>query len=125
MSPKSKLLVVLLVALFVCGCSSQNTGLVDMGGEEGSKIALLVEDLNEVKHNSKKVADSFSAKPSPADAKKLNNMTFYIKGKPAVNGSSATCSVQVEKQDGTPMGDVEWSFEKQADVWKIKSAPLP
>lgn len=124
MSPKSKLLVV-IVAIFACGCSSKNTGIVDMGGEEGSKIALLVEDLNEVKHNAKKLADSFTEKPSQADAKKLNSMTFYIKGKPAVNGSSATCSVLVEKQDGTPMGDVEWSFEKQADVWKIKSAPLP
>ncbi len=118
-------IVMLFASFLLCGCGTKSTGPVDMGGEDGSKIALLVEDLNEVKHNAKKLADSFSVKPTSADAKKLNNLTFYIKGKPMINGAIATCCVQIEKQDGTPLGDVEWGFEKQADAWKIKSAPMP
>ena len=114
----------LAAACCLSGCGG-NSGPVDMGGEDGSKVAMLVEDLNEVKHNAKKMADSFSTKPTPADAKKLNSFTFYIKGNPTVNGTAATCNILIEKQDGTPLGEVTWNFEKLADSWKIKSAPLP
>ncbi len=107
------------------GCGAGTNGPVDMGGEDGSRVAILVEDLNEVKHNAKKMADCFTTKPTPADAKKFNAMAFYVKGKPKVNGPSATCNIQIEKQDGTPVGEAEWSFEKVADSWKIKAAPLP
>ncbi len=108
----------------LCGCVV-TSGPVDMGGEDGSKVAILVEDLNEVKHNAKKMADFFTTKPTAADAKKLNSMTFYVKGKPTVSGSAATCNIQVEKQDGTPLGELEWKFEKLSDAWKIALAPLP
>jgi len=96
-----------------------------MGGEEGTKVAVLVEELNEVKGDAKKMEPFFVSNPSAADAKKFNTMSFYIKSKPAINGTTATCNVQIEKQDGTPLGDSEWSFEKVADGWKIKSAPFP
>ena len=115
-------LILITSCLFGCGGSA---GPADMGGEEGSKVAVLVEDLNEVKHNAKKMADFFSVKPSSTDAKKMNTMTFYVKGKPTVSGSTATCNIQIEKQDGTPIGEMEWNFEKLADAWKIKAAPLP
>ena len=64
-------------------------GAVDMGGEDGTQVAVLVEDLNEVKNNVKKLADMFTDKPSAANAKKFNTMTFYIKGKPKINGKNA------------------------------------
>lgn len=119
-------LVLLMVSFsYLSGCGSSTPGSVDMGGEDGTKVAVLVEELNELKSNVKKLGDSFSSKPSVADAKKFNSMTYYIKGKPTVSGMSATCKVQVEKQDGTPLGELDWSFEKLADGWKIKSAPLP
>ena len=121
----SKMQFALLAVIFIYGGCTSNPGPVDMGGEDGSKVALLVEDLNEVKHSAKKMADCFTSKPDAAVAKKLNTMTFYVKGKPTVNGTTATCNIQVEKQDGTPLGEIEWNFEKLADAWKIKSAPLP
>ena len=117
----------LLVVCLSClsGCGSSTPGSVDMGGEDGTKVAVLVEELNELKGDAKKMADSFTSKPSAGDAKKFNTMTYYIKGKPEIKGTTATCKVLVEKQDGTPLGELEWSFEKMADGWKIKSAPLP
>ena len=116
--------LLLATSLFHTGCGG-NPSVVDMGGEDGSKVASLIEELNEVKHSPKKMAEYFSSKPNPSDSKKLNLMTFYVKGKPTINGTTATCNVQVEKQDGTPVGEIQWNFEKLAQAWKIKSAPLP
>lgn len=110
--------------LFLAGCADQSKPL-DMGGEDGSKVAMVVEDLNEVKHNAKKVGEFFVNKQVTPDVKKLNQMNFYIVGKPAVTGTTATCKVQIEKNDSTPLGEQEWQFEKVADQWKIKAAPLP
>ncbi len=106
------------------GCQS-NTGSIDLGGEDGKKVASAVEELNEVKHNPKKSNDFFVTKPDPTNSKKLNQFTFYVAGKPVVSGSTATCKVLIEKANGTPAGDQEWTFEKVADQWKIKSFPLP
>lgn len=106
------------------GCSG-GAKQMDLGGEDGMKIAALVEDLNEIKHNAKKMVDCFSSKQAVPDAKKFNQFAFYIVGKPNVTGSTATCKVLVEKAEGTPIGEQEWTFEKAADGWKIKSAPVP
>ncbi len=113
-----------VLLLLTIGCSDSNK-TIDMGGEDGSQVALLIEDLNETKHNAKKVVDSFVSKQVTPDVKKLNQLTFYVMGKPAVNGSSATCKVQIEKSDSTPLGEQDWQFEKVGDKWKIKAAPLP
>jgi hypothetical protein len=116
-----------LFIVFVCsaGCSSSTPSSVDMGGEDGTKVAVLVEDLNEAKGDEKKMSSLFASKPSAADAKKFNQMSFYVTGKPTVSGSNATCKVSIEKQDGTPQGVQEWSFEKISSAWKIKTALLP
>ncbi len=106
------------------GCSVSNK-LPDMGGEEGSKVALVIEDLNEVKHNAMRLPELFVSKDGIPDAKKLNQFVFYVKGKPSVSGSTATCSVLIEKNDGTSAGEKEWSFESVSEKWKIKSAPIP
>ncbi len=99
-------------------------GSVDLGGEEGNKVASAVEELNEVKHNPKKSAEFF-VKQESANAKKLNQFTYYVAGKPVISGSTATCKILIERANGTAVGDQEWTFEKVADRWKIKSAPLP
>ena len=114
-----------IVILCSAGCSSSTPSSVDMGGEEGTKVAVLVEDINEAKGDEKKMSPLFVTKPTAADAKKFNQLSFYVTGKPTVTGSNATCKVTIEKQDGTPQGVQEWSFEKIASAWKIKSALLP
>ena len=120
-----KQIVGLCLILVLSGCSSTQTAVLDMGGEDGSKIATTIEDLNEVKHNSKKVVDFFVAKGGAPDVKKFNHMSFYVVGKPVVSGTTATCKVLIENVNGTPLGEQEWQFEKVSDRWKIKAAPTP
>ncbi len=117
-------------SLLLCGCllstgCSSSAGPVDMGGEEGSLVASAVEELNEVKHSPKKSAEFFVTKQSADSTKKLNHFSYYVAGKPTINGTSATCKVLIERSDGTPLGDQEWTFEKVDNRWKIKSALLP
>ena len=100
------------------------TSTLDVGGEEGGKVAAAIEDLNEVKHNPKKASEFFVTKQSQPDTKKLNQFTYYTAGKPVITGSTATCKVFIEKVDGTPVGNREWTFEKVSEKWKIKSAPM-
>jgi hypothetical protein len=117
----------LLFIVFVCsaGCSSSTPSSVDMGGEDGTKVATLVEELNEAKGDDKKMSRLFVTTPTAAEAKKFNLLSFYVTGKPTVTGSNATCKVSIEKQDGTPQGVLEWSFENTSSAWKIKTALLP
>lgn len=115
---------VVAAVLVSAGCSSSAPSL-DLGGEDGSKVAQAIEELNEVKHNPKKSEQFFVSKPSPTEAKNLNKYTYYVAGKPSIAGSTATCQVLIEKADGTPVGQQEWTFEKVADLWKIKTAPTP
>ncbi len=115
-------LVVLTGLSLWIGCSSQSQQK-DMGGADGSAVASLVEDLNEVKHNPKKLSTFFASK-NAASAKEMNKYAFYVKGKPIVDGAKAVCNIFVESVDGTPVGEKEWEFEKVADGWKIKSAPI-
>ena len=114
-----------IVVLCSAGCSSRTPISVDMGGEDGTKVAVVVEDMNEAKGDDKKMSPLFVTKPTAADAKKFNQLSFYVTGKPTVTGSNATCKVSIEKQDGTSQGVQEWSFEKISSAWKIKSALLP
>lgn len=122
----AKTSVLILIALACsAGCSSNTPSSVDMGGVDGTKVAVVVEELNEAKGDDKKMAIMFVTKPTPADAKKFNQLSFYVNGKPTISGATATCKVSIEKQDGTSQGVQEWTFEKVESNWKLKSAPLP
>ena len=55
----------------------------------GGKVAVLVEDINEAKGDDKKMSPLFVTKPTAADAKKFNQLSFYVTGKPTVTGSKA------------------------------------
>ena len=122
----AKTSVLILIALSCsAGCTSSPPSSVDMGGEEGTKVAVVVEDLNEAKGDAKKMSPLFLTKPSVADSKKFNELNFYVSGKPSVSGSTASCKVSIEKQDGTSQGVQEWTLEKVGSSWKLKSSPLP
>jgi len=121
----------LLLAIVLPGCGGTDTsatGLVDMGGADGNKIAFVVEDLNDSKGSGKKFNASFAkgSTPTAVEAKKFSPYQFTVVGKPTVNGSEATAKVSVQKEgDGKEIGEKEWSFVKEGDAWKIKSAPMP
>ena len=119
------LLLFTSVGLFGCGSDSDSKPL-DMGGPDGDKISSLIEELNEAVGNPKKLDAMFMKGSKPVDSKKMTKCGFSIVGKPSVSGSTGTAKVRVDPAGGgATLGEVEWTFEKDGDKWKIKSAPLP
>ena len=61
-----------------------------------------------------------------ADYRKYIAHNYRVDGKPAIEGDSATATVKVmAANDGREVGAKEWTFAKQGDKWKLRSAPLP
>jgi hypothetical protein len=116
-----------LFGLLAIGCGSptvQTSGL-DLGGPDANQIADLVDDINEAKGNVKKTTELFAPGVRP-NTKKLAQFDYSIVGKPTVTESTATCKVRADKSgSGEKVGELDWSFVKEGDKWKIKSAPLP
>jgi hypothetical protein len=56
----------------------------------------------------------------------MGKFGYTVVGKPTVSGTTATAKVRVDPASGgATVGEVEWTFEKEGEKWKIKSAPLP
>ena len=117
--------VVLFSSLSGCGEPSVSTKPIDMGGEAGSKIAILIENLADAKTNSRNLNALLAQGVKVDDPKKFAKCEYYVVGKPIVNGDEATCTVRVDDNNGAKIGEVVWTFSKQGDAWKIKSCPLP
>ena len=98
----------------------------DYGSEDGLKIAQMVSEFNEAKADQAKFKKMFAGSPS-ADWKKYYPLAFEVApGSPKVSGAEATAQVIVRKDaDNADVGTKEWSFIKEGDAWKIKSAPRP
>lgn len=118
--------VVVASVLALAGCGGSDGQPLDMGGEDGGKIATVIEDLNDVIGDNKKLDTLFVKGAKPADVKKMTKYGYTIVGKPSVSGTTATAKVRVDPAGGgATVGEVEWAFEKDGDKWKIKSAPIP
>ncbi len=119
--------VALVCLIAITGCGGDSGGQpLDMGGEDGTKIATLLEDVNDAVGNPKKLDTLFAKGVKPADPKKFAKNSYSIVGKPSVSGTTATAKVRVDPAGGgTTLGEVEWTFEKDGDKWKIKNAPIP
>lgn len=113
-----------LLALALGCAGSEAAKGPDMGGEDGTKVAALVDDMNDAVGNPRKVAALFAAGGRPPDAAKTKGLSFSVVNRPAVTGAGATCKVRVDRGGGK-VGEPDWSFVKEGDKWKIKSAPLP
>ena len=107
------------------GCESE-TPQLDMGGEDGQQIASLIDSLNDDSHSRAKMKAAFAAdqKLSAKQSAAYAQYQYGLKGKPAVSGTTATCTVVLTKQSGGDGVEKEWGFVKEGDKWKIKSAPL-
>lgn len=117
--------VLALAFAFGCGGSDAQQRL-DMGGADGDQISSLIEEVNEAVGNPKKLDTLFVKGSKPADPKKFAKCGYSIAGKPSLSGATGTAKVRVDPAGGgQKLGDVEWTFEKEGDKWKIKSAPLP
>ena len=118
--------VVMLGVAFALGCGGSDGKPLDMGGKDGDQISMLIEEVNEGIGSSKEADALFVKGSKPADLKKLAKFTYSVVGKPSVSGTSATAKVRVDPAGGgATLGEVEWTFEKDGDKWKIKAAPIP
>jgi hypothetical protein len=58
--------------------------------------------------------------------KRYSAYLYELASDPAVSGDMATANVKMrEHRSGDNRSPVVWSFVKEGDVWKIRSAPLP
>lgn len=113
-----------LAVLLAVGCGGRSS-VPDMGGEDGKKIAALIEDLNDAAGVAKKMAPLFasSVRPEPV---KFGRYSYSVVGRPSVNGDSATCQVRIDTlAGGENKGEQQWTFSRQGGEWKITAAPLP
>jgi len=95
-----------------------------MGSEEGAAVASLVESLNDYKGNDQQIAAVYVNASSAPKSDEMNKYAFYVIGKPTVDGAKAKSKVLVENNDGTPVGEFEWTFDKAGGTWKVDNAPL-
>jgi hypothetical protein len=114
--------LILAVSAIATGCSRPTR--IDMGGEEGIAVASALESLNDYKANDQQIAAAYLNASSAPKSDELNRYVFYIVGKPTVDGNKAKSKVLVENNDGTKVGEFEWSFEKANGAWKVENAPL-
>jgi hypothetical protein len=115
-------LLLVSAAWFFCGCTSNKQN--DMGSEEGSAVAAIVESLNDYKGNDQQISAVYVNASSAPKSDEMNKYAFYVIGKPTVEGSKAKSKVLVENNDGTPVGEFEWTFDKAGGTWKVENAPL-
>jgi hypothetical protein len=116
----------LIVSISAAGCggSSNKDKSLDMGGEEGSKIASLIDDLADFKNNPKKLPSICDESLKLTEPKKFGSYSYYVVGKPTVNGDTATCTIRIDDAGGTKLFEKEWEFVKRGNNWKIKSCPI-
>ena len=122
-----RLAFLLLFVVMAPGCGGSTTG-PSYGSTEGRKIAELVLAVGD-SPDAKKLAAFFVQGSGPSKAAELNRFMsnyFELVGNPSVSGATATAKVKLRDHlSGKEGGPVDWSFVKEGDQWKIKSAPLP
>jgi hypothetical protein len=113
-----------LLAVLLSSCSSG--GVSSYGGEEGKKVADLISNLDDDLQESPKTVFATGSVPQPNVLKKYLGMTYSLVGKPSVDGTTATARVAIERSaTGDKVGEMDWTFVKEGDAWRIKNAPLP
>lgn len=117
-----------VLAAAAAGCGSAQVG-PGFGSPDGRKVAELVAQLDDDKSTAANVRKLFAAGvvPPAADLRRMSAYSYDVKGDPVVSGDSATATIAMrsERKDGADAGEKEWTFVKEGDGWKIKSAPLP
>ena len=116
-----------LVLVLAAGCGSSASAPPDFGGEDGKQIADLVDRMNDESNTTSRLKSIFATGTAieKKQTKTYPQYRYDLKGKVAVSGTTATGTVAVEKQAGGDSGEKEWTFVKEGDKWKIKTAPLP
>ncbi len=97
-----------------------------MGGPDANHIAALIDEVNDARGDPKRMAAILSSSAKIDQTQRFNRCEFTIVSRPKVNGTEGRCTVlAVLMPEGTPLGEVEWTFVKENDQWKLAAAPLP
>ena len=114
--------------LLTAGCGSQSSTGPSYGGEEGRKIAILVDALIDDRSNYRRMTAHFTSGSAPDNQqwRKFAPYSFEVVGDPVVSGATATAKVRIVfDSNREEKGEVEWAFAKDGENWKITAAPLP
>jgi hypothetical protein len=120
--------VALPAALLALGCGSPAPQGPSYGSDDGKEIANVVARMSD-ENTPAELPRTFVAGAVPKDAKqakRYSTYTYRVNGDPTINGAEATAKVTVRSvANSATTSDHEWTFAKEGDKWKIKSAPLP
>ena len=114
-----------LVLTGFAGCGSQKGP--SYGSDEGRKIAIIIDSLADDVSNTKTFQGHFASGslPKSAEMKVFAKCQFEIVGSPSISGDTATTKVAVrDTTNSKDVGEFEWTFVKEGNSWKIKSAPV-
>ena len=117
-----------LVALSLPACRRDAT--VD-GPPDGEVAQLrnLVTQMSDSSSNPNTFRAFFSKDATvPPETQRTRYQKLYFSpvAAPVIKGDVATVQVSVRDDDlPNPLGQVEWTFVKEGEQWKAKSAPLP
>ena len=125
---KKTLPLVIIGLLAVTGCS-RSAKQDGPPVQDTAVLRNLVTQMGDASRGS----DSFKAffakdAAVPADAERVKYSSLYFNsvGDASIKGDSAVVKVRVTNDESsTPLGQVDWTFVKEGEQWKLKSAPLP
>jgi hypothetical protein len=113
-----------LALLLTVGCASSHSAapITDL-----ELVTLALDYVEDVKSNPKFLAQRFAAGavPPAAELRRYAQYSYKAAGRPAAGGDTATLPVQVLGAGGREAGQVEWTFVKEGNAWKLQKAPLP
>jgi hypothetical protein len=95
---------------------------------EGEAVVGVLSSFGDQASNPKTLKVYFADGKAPPDGElmKYKNKGYEIVGEPKASGGTVTARVKVtDEMKGSELGEVDWTFVKIADKWKLNSAPLP
>jgi hypothetical protein len=122
--------ILLFSTLGLAGCGIGTADKLD-GPPKGdvADLTILVSQMPDIVGRPKSFKASFSKDatvPTEADRKRIGKLQFSLVGTPAIKDGTAEVDVAVRNSaTGDPAGQVKWTFVKESEQWKLKTAPLP
>jgi len=118
------------IALGLAGCGGGSTNVGKPPVDEVALLANLVSQIPDAARRPQALKSLFTKDgtvPSEADRKRIEKSYFEVIGAPTIKkDGTASAEVQVRKSDSSdPPGKAQWTFVKENDQWKLKTAPLP
>jgi hypothetical protein len=114
-----------VLALSGCGGGSSGRGKGESRDDRQQLAALVTEFADTGSPLTMQPYFVAGTKIGQAEFKKYLAHDYKVEGKPKVDGDAATANVKITASGGKDVGTREWAFVREANKWKLKSAPLP